>query len=121
MPDTIVVGSLADARRLLPLFAADSASADISGLVFNGLTKYDRNVKITGDLAKSWQIKKGGLEIIFHLRKGVKWQDGRDFTSADVLFTYKTVTDPKVPTPYSSNYGPVEKVEAPDPYTVKVY
>ncbi|MDA8086193.1 MAG: peptide-binding protein [Nitrospiraceae bacterium] len=121
MPDTVVVGSLADARRLLPLFAGDSASADISGLIFNGLTKYDKNVKITGDLAKSWEIKKGGLEIIFHLRKGVKWQDGKDFTSADVLFTYKTVTDPKVPTPYSSNYGPVDKVEAPDPYTVKVY
>ncbi|MDA8326131.1 MAG: peptide-binding protein, partial [Nitrospiraceae bacterium] len=63
----------------------------------------------------------GGLEIIFHLRRGVKWQDGKEFTSADVLFTYDTVTDPKVPTPYSSNYGPVGKVEAPDPYTVRVY
>ncbi len=121
MPDAIVVGSLADARRLLPLLASDSASAQISDLIFNGLTKYDKNLKIAPDLARSWQIKKGGLEVVFHLRHGVKWQDGRNFTSADVLFTYDTVTDPKVPTPYSSNYGPVEKVEAPDPYTVKVY
>ncbi len=120
LPDTIVVGSLADARSLLPLLAGDSASADISGLIFNGLTKYDKDLKLTGDLAKSWEIKDGGLDIIFHLRKGVKWQDGAEFTSADVLFTYQTVIDPKVPTPYSSNYGPVRDVETPDPYTVVV-
>ncbi len=121
LPDTIVVGSLADARNPLPPLAGDSASAQITGLVFNGLTKYDKDLKIVPDLAKSWEIKKGGLEIIFHLRKGVKWQDGKEFTSADVLFTYNTVIDPKVPTPYSSNYGPVQKVEAPGLYTVRVY
>ncbi len=121
MPDAVVVGSLADARNPLPLMASDSASAEISGWIFNGLTKYDKDLKIVPDLAKSWEIKNGGLEIIFHLRRGVKWQDGKEFTSADVLFTYDTVTDPKVPTPYSSNYGPVGKVEAPDPYTVRVY
>lgn len=114
------MGFLADAKRLLPLLASDSASGEISGLVFNGLTKYDRNIKITGDLAESWDVSPGGLQITFHLRKGVKWQDGVEFTSDDVLFTYKTVIDPKVPTPYSSNYGSVEKVEALDRYTVRV-
>lgn len=119
-PNTITVGFLADAKRLLPLLASDSASGGISGLVFNGLTKYDKNIKITGDLAESWEIKNGGLEIIFHLRKGIKWHDGVEFTSGDVVFTYKTVTDPNVPTPYSSNYGPVKNVTALDRYTVKV-
>ncbi|MFZ6017183.1 MAG: hypothetical protein ACOYU0_06205 [Nitrospirota bacterium] len=37
------------------------------------------------------------------------------------MFTYKTVIDPKVPTPYSSNYGPVEKVEVLDKYTIKLH
>ncbi len=119
-PQAIVVGSQADARMLLPMLASDSASADISGLIFNGLTKYDRNLKIVGDLARSWDIKDGGLEIIFHLRKGVKWQDGAPFTADDVVFTYQTVINPRVPTPYSSNYGPVQSVTAPDPYTVRV-
>lgn len=102
------------------MLASDSASGDISGLLFNGLTKYDKDIKVTGDLARSWEIKKNGLEIIFHLRKGVKWHDGREFTADDVVFTYQKVTDPKVPTPYSSNYGPVKSVEALDPYTVRV-
>jgi peptide/nickel transport system substrate-binding protein len=119
-PNTITVGSLADAKRLLPLLATDTASGGISGLVFNGLVKYDKNIILTGELAESWEIKRDGLEIIFHLREGVKWHDGVEFTADDVLFTYETVTDPEVPTPYASEYGPVEAVEAVDKYTVRV-
>jgi peptide/nickel transport system substrate-binding protein len=120
-PNAIVVASAADAKRLLPLLASDSVSGDITGLVFNGLTKYDRDIKLIGDLAEDWEIRKGGLEIIFHLRRGVKWHDGAPFTADDVVFTYQKVIDPKVPTPYSSIYGPVESVEAVDPHTVRVF
>ncbi|WP_254045497.1 ABC transporter substrate-binding protein, partial [Thermodesulfovibrio sp. N1] len=119
-PFSITGASSADGKRLLPLFASDSASADISGKIFNGLTKYDKNLNIVGDLAESWQISKNGKEIIFYLRKGIKWHDGFEFTAEDVVFTYKAVTDPKNPTPYSSNYGPVKEVKAVDKYTVKV-
>jgi len=120
MPQAFVSGSLADAKRLLPMLASDTASSEISGLVFNGLTKYDKNIKVVGDLAQTWEIKQGGLEIIFHLRKGVKWHDGAEFTADDVIFTYEKMIDPKVPTPYSSIYGPIKKVEALDRYTVRV-
>lgn len=119
-PFGITVGFGADAKRLLPLLASDSASGDISGYIFNGLTKYDKDIKITGDLAESWEVSRDGLRILFHLRRGVKWHDGAELTSDDVVFTYRTVTNPKVPTPYGSNYGPVEKVEAVDTYTVKI-
>ena len=119
-PHTITMGSSAEAKRLLPLLASDSASGDISGQIFNGLTKYDKNIKITGDLAESWEISSNGLEIVFNLRKGVLWHDGVEFTSDDVVFTYNTVINPKVPTPYSSIFGPVKNVVALDKYKVKV-
>ncbi|HMK49599.1 MAG TPA: peptide-binding protein [Thermodesulfovibrionales bacterium] len=119
-PQAITVGSLADAKRLLPLLASDGASGEISGLVYNGLTKYDKDIKITGDLADSWEIAPDGLSIIFHLRKGVLWHDGVEFSADDVVFTYNAIIDPKVPTPYSSIYGPVRSVTALDRYTVEV-
>ena len=119
-PNAVTVGSLADAKRLLPLLASDSASGEITGWIFNGLTKYDKNIKITGELAESWEVSSDGLQILFHLRKGVRWHDGVEFTSDDVLFTYNTAINPRVPTPYSSNYGPVRKVESLDKYTVRV-
>ncbi len=115
-----VTASIGDARTLVPVLASDSASASIVGHVFNGLVKYDRDIKLTGDLAGSWEVSDGGLTIIFHLRDDVRWHDGVKFTASDVLFTYQKLIDPRVPTPYSGDFRKVEKVEIVDDYTVRV-
>ena len=44
--DTIVVSSIADATTLIPIVTGDSASHDISGLIYNGLIKYDKDLKL---------------------------------------------------------------------------
>jgi len=77
-------------------------------------------MNIVGDLAESWDISSNGLVITFHLRKGVKWHDGKPFTSADVLYTYQATIDPKTPTAYAGDFLKVKKVEAPDDYTFRV-
>lgn len=118
--DALIVGSIGDARTLVPILASDSASSDICGMVFNGLIKYDKFINIIGDLAESWEILDGGLVIVFHLKKGVKWHDGKDFTSKDVEFTYKKIIDPNVKTPYSGDFERIKSLEVPDDYTVKV-
>ena len=51
---TLIWGSIGDASLLNPILATDSASGDISGLVFNGLVKYDKDLELVGDLAGSW-------------------------------------------------------------------
>ncbi len=119
--DAIVMGSIGEPKRLIPMLASDSASGTISGFIFNGLLKYDKDTNLVGDLAKSWEVSKDGLTITFHLRKGVKWQDGTPFTSADVMFTLKKLKDPKVATPYSGDYLMVTSAEAPDNYTFIVH
>ncbi len=118
--DAYVDASIGDASLLNPVLLSDSASGDIAGLVFNGLVKYDKNIQLVGDLAESWEISKGGLVITFHLRKGIRWHDGQSFTADDVLFTYEKLRDPKVHTPYSSDFEDVASVTAPDAYTVRV-
>lgn len=118
--DTILMGTIGDASTLLPVLAADSASGDINGLVYNGLVRYDKDLNLEGELAESWEISPDNLTFTFHLRKGVKWHDGAPFTSADVLFTYQLYIDPKTPTAYSERYKQVETAEAPDPYTFRV-
>ncbi len=118
--DAIVIGSIGEPKRLLPLLASDSASATISGLIFNGLLKYDGDLNLVGDLAESWEIKENGRVIIFHLKKNVKWQDGYPFTAEDVKFTYEKLIDPKVATPYSGDFELIKKFEILDPYTVRI-
>ncbi len=110
-PNTIAVGSGADARRLNPIIANDSASGDINDLIFNGLVKYDKDLKLIGDLAERWDIENSGRTITFHLRKGVTWHDGVEFTAEDCLFTYRKLVDPNVATPYSSSYMDIVKAE----------
>ena len=117
--DILVRGDIGDASNLIPILASDSASHNIAGMIYNGLVKYDKNMNIVGDLAESWDISSNGLVITFHLRKGIKWHDGKPFTSADVLYTYQATIDPKTPTAYAGDFLKVKKVEAPDDYTFR--
>ncbi len=118
--DTLVTGSIGEASTLIPLLASDAASHTIAGYIYNGLVKYDKELNLVGDLAEKWEVSPDGLVITFHLRKGVKWQDGHDFTSRDVLYTYRVTIDPKTPTAYAEDFKQVKKVEAPDLFTVRV-
>jgi peptide/nickel transport system substrate-binding protein len=118
--DIMVRGDIGDASNLIPLLASDKPSHDVAGLVYNGLVKYDKNMNIVGDLAESWEISANGLIITFHLRKGVKWHDGRPFTAADVLYTYQVTIDPKTPTAYSGDFLKVKKAEILNDYTFRV-
>lgn len=118
--DTLIEGTIGEPTVLIPVLAGDNASHQIGGLVFNGLVKYDTDLSIVGDLAESWEISKDGLIITFHLRKGVRWTDGVEFTADDVMFGFKTITDEKTPTAYAEDYLQVKKAEAPDKYTFRV-
>jgi peptide/nickel transport system substrate-binding protein len=118
--DIMVRGDIGDASNLIPLLASDSPSHNIAGMVYNGLVKYDKDMKIIGDLAESWEVSPNGLVITFHLRKGVKWHDGEPFTAADVLFTYQVTVDPKTPTAYAGDFLKVKKAEVLDAYTFRV-
>ena len=119
--DTFIDSSIGDASTLIPILASDSASHSVAGLIYNGLVKYDKNLKLIGDLAESWEILDKGLTIRFHLRKNVFWHDGQPFTSRDVLFTYRTMCDPKTPTAYADPFLQVKDARALDDFTFQVH
>lgn len=119
--DALVVGSIGEPSILIPMLAGDSASHEVAGLIFNGLVKYAPDLSLVGDLARSWDISEDGKTITFHLRKGVRWTDGVEFTSEDVLFGYRTIIDKNTPTPYKEDFLQVDRAEAPDPYTFRVH
>ncbi|GAB4231019.1 MAG: peptide-binding protein [Deltaproteobacteria bacterium] len=115
--DAIVEGSIGDVSGFLTAVTTDASSHDAAGYVFNGLVRYDKDLKLEGELAQSWDISPDGKKITFHLRKGVKWHDGAPFTSADVMFTYRRMIDPRTPTAYGEDFKQVRRASAPDPYT----
>jgi peptide/nickel transport system substrate-binding protein len=66
--------------------------------LFNNLVIYDQTVKrnaddtIVPDLAESWSWSPDNTKLSFKLREGVKWHDGKPFTSADVKCTWDAIT-----------------------------
>ena len=118
--DALIEGTIGEPSILIPMLASDSASHSVSGLIFNGLVKYDTDLSVIGDLAESWGISKDGLVITFLLRKGVKWADGVEFTADDVMFGYKTIIDEKTPSAYKEDFLQVKKAEVLDKYTFRV-
>ncbi|MEW6532123.1 MAG: peptide-binding protein [Thermodesulfobacteriota bacterium] len=118
--DMIVEGSIGDASVLLPVLAMDNASFAITGLIYNGLVKYDKDLQLVPDLCEKWDISEDNLRIRFHLRKDVKWQDGKPFTARDVEYTYKVYIDPKTPTAYATDFKRVDEFRKLDDYTVEV-
>src|SRR5258708_5095950 len=79
--------------------------------------------KVVPNIAESWDINNGGKEYVFHLRDGLKWSDGKPFTSDDILFWWNDVeTDKEInpggPHSYFVVNGQPATVKAIDPLTV---
>jgi len=115
--DMIIRGSIGDASVLLPVLASDSASFEITGLVYNGLVKYDKDILLQGDLAARWEISDYNLKIRFFLRPGVCWHDGAPLTTKDVEYTYKIYVDPNTPTAYATDFMKVKEFRVLDSLT----
>ena len=97
---------------------------------FNNLVIYDPAKKqetmesIIGELAEKWSWQDNYRNLVFFLRKNVKWHDGQPFTSKDVKFTFDMVREgADAPAKLRINprkdwYANVESIEAADAYTV---
>ena len=108
---TLHLATATNPARLNPILATDSSSGEISGFIFSGLVKYDKDAKeIVGDLAKSFYFK-DEKTLVFLLRKDVTWHDGEKFSAKDVLFTYETLISDTIASPYSSGFRFVKSVK----------
>ena len=85
-----------------PALAADLVSADVIEQLFLGLTDYDdRTMAVIPELATSWEVSKDGLVWTFHLRKDVKWSDGKPVTAHDVEYAVKRACNPATASDYA--------------------
>lgn len=85
---------------------------------YESLTAFDSKLNIVPGLAERWETP-DPTTYVFHLRKGVKFHDGKDFTAEDVKYTFDIVLDPNGPAIWRGNFDLVEKVEVVDPHTVR--
>ena len=94
------------------------------GCMFDNLIRRDprdSGKTIVPDLAHSWEIAEDGKTYIFHLRQGVQFHDGTDFTSADIKATFDRIAKPPpgIGIPRAPLFRAVSEINARDKYTVE--
>jgi peptide/nickel transport system substrate-binding protein len=118
-PDVVVVAITSGPNSLDPRFGLDDSSQKIHQLIFDGLLRIDDNLQFTpaGGLAEQLENPDPTTYVV-KLRKGVRFHDGRELTSADVLHTYRTILDPDSRSPHRGAFRGLTSVDASDRYTV---
>ena len=116
-PGSIVVGMTNSALDLDPRVAGDEASQKVHQLLYNSLVQIDDKLRIVPDLAESLD-QPDPLTYIARLRRGVLFHNGRELTSADVVYTFRSLIDPSF-RGRTGAYRLLGAVDALDPYTIK--
>ncbi|MCB1185689.1 ABC transporter substrate-binding protein [bacterium] len=84
----------ADVKSLDPAHITDTVSDSVAQRLFNRLVKFDTDGSVEPDLAESYEISEDGKVYTFHLRSGVKFHNGEDLNSDDVIYSYSRLVDP---------------------------
>ncbi len=116
-PNTLVMLIESSPTNLDPRIGVDAQSERIDNLIFDDLLARGDNLDVAPGLAERWEIP-DPLTYVFHLHHGVKFHDGRALTSRDVKWTFDSLLQGKVRSTKSAVYRFVDRIDAPDDFTV---
>jgi ABC-type transport system substrate-binding protein len=124
-----------DVATLDPAIGYDWQNWSMIKSLFDGLMDYvPGTTTLRPGLAESYDVSKDGMTFTFHLRKGVKFSNGREMTADDVKYSLDRVTNPKTQSPGAGFFGSIkgydkmadgsatnlEGVKVVDPATVEI-
>jgi ABC-type transport system substrate-binding protein len=93
-----------DPPTLDPVMASDAESAVYVAEIFSGLVTLDQNLKISPDLASSWDVSADRMTYTFHLRPNATFHDGRPVTAQDVQYSIERAANPATASPTAETY-----------------
>jgi peptide/nickel transport system substrate-binding protein len=116
---TFTIGIATNPANLVEDFTDNQDNGTLDAMLFDSLVYLNSAEVPVPDLATSWQVSNGGDTYTFQLRHGVKWSDGKPFTSADVVYSIENVLkfNPYEP---AALVPDIQSTTASGPYTVTV-
>jgi peptide/nickel transport system substrate-binding protein len=117
----VVIAQGVDPSTLDMMNQQETPASNVGAQIFDTLVERDQNLKLVPALAAElpklvaptvWEVK---------LRKGVKFHNGEGFNAESVKFSLERVSNPGNKLRGSSPFGPIDRVEIVDPYTVRVH
>ena len=114
---TIVLGVPSSPVNLDPRIGTDDSSQKIGQLIFSSLMTLDDHLRVVPQLADRVDNPDPRTYVVA-LRRGVMFHDGHELTSADVVYTFRSMLAPGFVSPIAGAFGTLERVAARDRYTV---
>ena len=119
---TIVVGMRTDLGGMNPVTYGDQYTYElINYALFTPLVQYDSTLAIKPYLAESWELT-GDTGVVFHIRRDVRWQDGKPVNAEDVKFTFDLAKTPETASLVGSAFlAEVDRAETVDSFTIRFH
>ncbi|HXM17652.1 MAG TPA: peptide ABC transporter substrate-binding protein [Candidatus Tumulicola sp.] len=130
IPGTLRYADISEPTSMNPLLRLEAVGTDLDMLIHGFFFNLDDKMQFVPELAlevptyANGGISKDGLTITYHLRHGVKWQDGSPFTAADAVFTTKAILNDANNLQSRNGWDQLVKsnpADAPDDYTVRFH
>ncbi|HEX9021444.1 MAG TPA: ABC transporter substrate-binding protein [Nitrospirota bacterium] len=96
-----------------PALVTDVQGGGIAAKLFNGLVRFNENLELAPDIARSWSLSPDQLTYTFHLRHNVRFSSGRRITAGDVKYSFERVLLPKTRAPLT---WVLDKIEGADDF-----
>lgn len=118
-----------------PGVVQDGDTLDMIQQVFEGLVTWGTDNTVVPLLAEKWDVEEGGKVYVFHIKKGVKFHNGREVTADDFKWTWERNCDPELKSQTAGAYmidivgvkdvvegkaKEISGVKVVDPYTLRV-
>ncbi|MBV8370823.1 MAG: peptide ABC transporter substrate-binding protein [Candidatus Eremiobacteraeota bacterium] len=123
---TLRIPTTVDPPGLNPLVFDNGQVSLLAVLIHGYLLRVDADGKLIPDLAlevparANRGVSADGRTVTYHLRRGVRWQDGTPFGARDVVFSFAAAMNPDNAVPDRTGFDHVRSVRALDDHTVQV-
>ena len=111
---------------MMPFLSGGTKELEASSVVIEPLARYDNDGKMHAWLAEEIPtVANGGVaedlkSITWKIKRGIKWSDGSELTSADAVFTYEYCSHPDTGCTSSNYFNDIVSVDAVDSHTVRI-
>jgi len=114
------IGITQEILNLDPHVATAFSSFRVLENIYEGLVRYDQNMKLQPALAESWTVSPSGTEYVFKLRSNVKFHDGNQLTAEDVKYSLERILNPETKSPQASRLAEIKEITVVNPLEIKI-
>jgi peptide/nickel transport system substrate-binding protein len=126
-PGVLRIGSNYDVKSLNPVLDGSALSLDVSMFVYSWAVRYDAAGHPVPDALReiptiqNGDVSKDGRTLIYKLRSGITWQDGKPLTCEDLTFTWHFVMNPKTNVAVTDGYRDIGSIDCRTPLVAVIH